>query len=128
MGPLESCLALASSHVSPSLWSRVVLPASASSAHPHQPPQTSLAAAGCGVGAAQGVGVVACRSSGAALTGGETTAAAIAALRSFAVVAADRGYQTLSSLQENPCVSRLRGCLETKPLKQNTLGHMQRKA
>src|SRR4030095_13131469 len=109
MGSLEARLALDSSHVSQSFWHRVVLPASASSAHPHQQPQTSLAAVvyGCGVGAAQCVGVVACRSHGAASTGGETTAAAIAVLRSLAVVAADRGYQALSSLQENPCLSRL---------------------
>src|SRR5262245_40249179 len=109
MGPLEARLALDSSHVSQSFWHRVVLPASASSAHPHQQPQTSLASVvyGCGVGAAQCVGVVACRSHGAASTGGETTAAAIAVLRSLAVVAADRGYQALSSLQENPCLSRL---------------------
>jgi hypothetical protein len=62
---------------------------------------------GGGVGVAQCVGVVACRSHGATPTWGETTAAARAALCPLAAVVVDGGCQTLSSLEEDSCLSRL---------------------
>src|SRR5262249_12233000 len=62
---------------------------------------------GRGVGVAQCVGMVACRSHGTAPTWGATPATALAALCPLAVVADDGGCQTLSSLEGNPCSSRL---------------------
>src|SRR5215813_12378834 len=51
--------------------------------------------------------MVACRSHGTAPTWGATPATALAVLCPLAVVADDGGCQTLSSLEGNPCSSRL---------------------
>src|SRR5215510_12497212 len=78
LGASASALELDARHLSSSFWDRVVLSAIASSTHPHQQSQTSLAAVvyGRGVGVAQCLGVAARRSHGAAPTWGSTTAAA----------------------------------------------------
>ena len=86
---------------------RVVLPAGASSTHPHQEPQPGLAAVVCrrGVGVAQCVGLVACGSPGGAAAWSPATASGIAAVCSPVAMAADGSRSPLSTLTEHPCLS-----------------------